>query len=403
MPQPVTALQRQYVERLHQRLCEQGAAPRAILDAFLRLPRHRFIDALIVPESDQPGAAELAVAVGPDAADPDLLDRVYTDSALSIQIRQGRCTSSTSQPSLMAMMMADVGLGPGARVLEIGTASGWNAALMSELCGPEGEVVTVEFDAELAERAREHLESEGLGGRVSVVTGDGVLGWPAGAPYDAVIVTVSCPDLPRAWLEQLADGGRLVMPFGLPDESSPMLLLTRRGDGWEGAFLRWSWFVFVRGGGLRPWPAPLDPAGDPDLAALLRREPVCVKIPVGTADRWSPGAASFGLHLLAAGTPGLATVLLATHEARRQVCYALHEPAAGGLAALCDDELRGYGNPGCLERLRDRFGEWTRLGYPWMEDYRVSVHPPGLPAAPLALRRPETTLDLELPENRQRR
>jgi protein-L-isoaspartate O-methyltransferase len=110
----------------------------------------------------------------------------------------------------MARMLEALDVQPGQRVLEIGTGSGYNAALLATLTGEASQVVTIERDAELASTAGEALERV-LGPGMTVIVEDGVMGWPPGAPYDRIIATASAPTLPMAWVEQLRPNGTLVM------------------------------------------------------------------------------------------------------------------------------------------------------------------------------------------------
>lgn len=154
------------------------------------MPRHLF-----VPEVDPP--------------------RAYDDEAIPIKWRaDGRPVSSSSQPAMMAIMLEQLGLEAGHRVLEIGTGTGYNAALMTYLVGETGAVVTVDIDEELAETARRRLNAAGYPS-VVVDGGDGAAGWPGGAPYDRIIVTASARDLAPAWTGQLGDDGRLLVPLSL--------------------------------------------------------------------------------------------------------------------------------------------------------------------------------------------
>jgi protein-L-isoaspartate(D-aspartate) O-methyltransferase len=140
------------------------------------------------------------------------LEAVYRDDAIVVKRDAlGRPTSSSSQPSIMAAMLEQLQVRPGQRVLEVGAGSGYNAALLSSLVGPGGLVVSVELDEEIAQAARAALAQGGY--PVQVVTADGRQGWAAAAPLDRIIVTASTDDLPRAWFEQLAVGGRLVLPL----------------------------------------------------------------------------------------------------------------------------------------------------------------------------------------------
>lgn len=126
----------------------------------------------------------------------------------------GTATSSASSPNLVAEMLEQLAVRPGDRVLEIGAATGINAALLAELVGPTGRVVTVELDSDLAAGARQGLTAAGYE-QVEVICGDGAVGHAAGAPYDGIIVTAGAWDIAQAWWEQLAVGGRVVVPLRL--------------------------------------------------------------------------------------------------------------------------------------------------------------------------------------------
>jgi protein-L-isoaspartate(D-aspartate) O-methyltransferase len=133
----------------------------------------------------------------------------------------------TTQPSLVGQMVAALRLGGGERVLEVGTGLGFQAAILGVLAG-DGRVWTVERFADLAELATANLAAAGVA-NVAVVVGDGTLGWPAGAPYDAVVVAAAAPRVPAPLAVQLAEGGRLVQPLGPGGAELVTLLRKRRG------------------------------------------------------------------------------------------------------------------------------------------------------------------------------
>lgn len=133
---------------------------------------------------------------------------------------------TTSQPTLIAQMIQAMALKPGCRVLEVGTGSGYQTALLAELCA---EVYSVEIVEPLAQRAAKLLAQKGYA-NAHVKAGDGYLGWPEAAPFDAVVVCASAPDLPRPLLDQLAPGGRLVIPVG-EDTYGELEVVTRPADG----------------------------------------------------------------------------------------------------------------------------------------------------------------------------
>src|SRR5450759_1437341 len=154
--------------------------------------------------------------------------RAYLDGALPIASGQ-----SISQPHMVAHMTELLDVRPGMRVLEVGTGSGYGAAVLAAL---GARVISMERLPELAEAARSRLAGLGLGlglaEAVRVVVGDGSLGCPADAPFDGIIVTAAAPRVPAALPAQLADGGRLVVPVGMRARQE-LVLVVRRGDSFE--------------------------------------------------------------------------------------------------------------------------------------------------------------------------
>jgi protein-L-isoaspartate(D-aspartate) O-methyltransferase len=126
----------------------------------------------------------------------------------------GQPISSSSQPAIMAIMLDQLDLAPGHRVLEIGAGTGYNAALISHIVGPSGQVTSVDIDPEVVATARAHLAGAGFGD-VAVVCADGAGGDPERAPYDRVIATVGVADLAPAWLAQAGPRARIVVPLDL--------------------------------------------------------------------------------------------------------------------------------------------------------------------------------------------
>ena len=179
--------------------------------------RDRLVDQLVAAGRMARGPVEAAFRAVPrhlfvPGVDPAL---AYADQAVvTDRDGQGRPVSSSSQPSVMALMLGQLGVQPGQRVLEIGAGTGYNAALLAELVGESGRVISVDIDAGVLGRARRHLDSAGYA-RVELAHGDGARGWPADAPYDRIMLTVGAWDIAPAWVHQLADGGRLLVPLSL--------------------------------------------------------------------------------------------------------------------------------------------------------------------------------------------
>lgn len=141
-------------------------------------------------------------------------EQVYRNEALPIKWRDMRLVSSSSQPTMMALMLDQLRVEPGQRVLEIGTGTGYNAALLDHLVGPSGAVISLEVERDVAEAAVHHLTATGHQ-RVQVIHQDGQLGVADLAPFDRILVTAGTWDIPRAWWQQLQIHGRLVLPLSL--------------------------------------------------------------------------------------------------------------------------------------------------------------------------------------------
>lgn len=170
-----------------------------LVKAFNKVPRHEFI-----PEN----AADYA----------------YSDRPLSIG-----CSQTISAPSMIAIMMESLDLAPGQRVLEIGAGSGYNAALVAEVIGRKGEIVTMERISQLADFAEANLKKTGYEW-VKVVVGDGTCGYLNGAPWDRILVTACAPELPKPLIEQLKVGGKLGAPVGQHYMFQTWVVAEKRGE-----------------------------------------------------------------------------------------------------------------------------------------------------------------------------
>jgi protein-L-isoaspartate O-methyltransferase len=228
-------------------LVREIAASGALTDpawraAFEDVPRHVFVPYYFVSGA---GGYERLWCGDSDAMNRQRwLSGAYADGPLATRVRDGELISSSSQPSLMARMLADLEVRDGDHVLEIGAGSGYNAALLSHRLGGE-RVTTVDLDPEITESARTHLATAGY--RPAVVTGDGTRGCPGRAPFDRIIATCTLPSIPPAWLAQCRPAARILAPF-----ATGLITLTvqdgARGRCAEGRFLHTSaYFVPLRG------------------------------------------------------------------------------------------------------------------------------------------------------------
>ncbi|MBB4914502.1 methyltransferase domain-containing protein [Streptosporangium saharense] len=209
------SLAEQEWQQLRDALLTSGAIAPDWVRAYEAVPRALFLPEVMWPAVD----GEHPVVVKGD--DPQEWERwAARNISIVTQWDDGRHSgpepgdqpsSSSSMPSAVFSMFADLSVFDGARVLEIGTGTGWCAALLSARLG-EANVVSVEVDETVAENARKALSAAGW--HPEVITGDGLLGWPERAPYDRILVTAGVRQVPRAWIEQTSPGGVLVMPWG---------------------------------------------------------------------------------------------------------------------------------------------------------------------------------------------
>ena len=169
-------------------LVTKGAiVSRQAREAFASVPRHLF-----VPNVDVAAA--------------------YSDQPVFIRWDEGMPISSSTQPTMMAIMVEQLRLEPGCRVLEIGAGTGYNAAILAHIVGESGHVVTVDIDRDIVDEAAGNLSNAGYR-HVEAVCRDGFEGFAAGQPYDRIMVTVGAQDVSPHWVEQLRDGGIMVVPI----------------------------------------------------------------------------------------------------------------------------------------------------------------------------------------------
>lgn len=192
--------------------------------AFARVPRHIFLEGVIPPE------------------------QAYFDQAVMLKFP----CSSVSQPQVMASMLEILDLQPGMKVLEIGTASGYNAALLAEIAGDPELVYSMEREKDLIPAARKNLERSGYG-EVNVAAGDGTLGWPnqEDASFERIMITAQTPSLPPPLAAQLKEGGKMVLPLVLGEDITLLVRVEKEDGLWGRVYPFPVSFVTLRGQGLQ--------------------------------------------------------------------------------------------------------------------------------------------------------
>ncbi|MFI1100257.1 methyltransferase, FxLD system [Streptomyces melanogenes] len=203
---------------------ETGYARTPAVETALRtVPRHLFV---------------------PDAT----LEDAYANVPVNIKYdTDGTSISCASQPGVVALMLDQLEAQPGERILELGAGTGYNAALLAHLVGKNGHVTTIDVDDDLVEGAREHLAAAGFT-NVEALTRDGAVGHAEGAPYDRIIATVGAHGVPHAWMQQLAPGGRLVVPQRLKGSVSRSIAYEQRDGRWTSVSSKMNTFMPLRRG-----------------------------------------------------------------------------------------------------------------------------------------------------------
>ncbi|MGW0807857.1 methyltransferase domain-containing protein [Nonomuraea sp. NPDC002799] len=228
----------------------RGPVPPRIEQAFRAVERHRFIPAVGLVLND----GERAL-IDRDA-DPDtwwdavasncFIVTQVADGAASLQDRKGIFSSSSSAPSTVTALLNLLDPRPGNRVLEVGTGTGWTAALLAHLVGADGGVTSIEVDRQVAEQAAKNLAAFGV--QAHLVVGDGAEGCPERALYDRVHVTCAVRSIPYAWIQQARPGAVIVAPYSVGDGDDQVVRLIVMPDGSAvGTFVTGSSYMVMRG------------------------------------------------------------------------------------------------------------------------------------------------------------
>jgi protein-L-isoaspartate(D-aspartate) O-methyltransferase len=375
---------------LAERLRDIGRVDPAVIEAFATVPRHVFL----------PGI------------DPTIAYR--DDAIVTKRDATGQPISSSSQPAIMAIMLDQLGLRPGLRVLEIGAGTGYNAALMSHLVEPSGSVTALDIDADLVAAARANLDRAGYPD-VTVVCADGAEGYPAGAPYDRVIATVGVWDLAPAWLDHLNPDGRIVVPVDLAGVQRSVAF-ERAADHWTSRSVVTCGFMRLRGGLTGPertevldraagLTIALPSGGDLDPAAVLDALDAGPTVRRPTGVRTTPAQLLGNLGLwLAIRQPDwcMLTEAVAAHPARLieppvdiqeyRTTIGIHHGRGGAaslalLAGRSGAELSAYGYGPDGDRLAAELVahvcSWDAAGRPGNAGLRIDAYPvdPARPGA----------------------
>ncbi len=257
---------RGYLQELTKQLRGMGLIKtKRVERAFSRVRRHELLQSFYVEDDEGEFECRDFDAQNPD---PELLKVIYSKRALLTRINP---PSSTSQPPLVASMLELLKLQNGMNVLEIGAGTGYNAALMQEIVGRTGHITTIDIQEEVVEQTRRLLKASGYGG-IEVIAADGAEGFSENAPYDRIVATVGCPDISFRWVEQLGNGGFILIPLQHGAEGfDPLVRIWKEGERLLGRFVGDSGFMSIQG----ELAIEQRPSFE-DFAGLRSREPTTV-------------------------------------------------------------------------------------------------------------------------------
>jgi protein-L-isoaspartate(D-aspartate) O-methyltransferase len=308
------------------------------------------------------------------ATDPDRwLAYAYSDDSVITQLHDGAessergypISSSCSMPAVVFTMLGHLDPQPGERILEIGTGTGWTAALLAHQLG-DAQVVSVEVDPAVAQAARRNLTRAGC--RPLVVTGDGADGYPPGAPYDRVIATCSVQTVPYAWVEQSRPGGVILTPWGSTLENSALVCLTvdRGGGRAVGCIVDWAAFMRLRA------QRPVIPGEPDDFDAIADRG----RTDVDLADLLAEHA-RFGIGLR---VPDCRLTWELGQDGYLSTLWLL---APDSWACVHDTLVRQTGARRLWDEVSTAYSRWQHSGRPTRDQYGVTVTAEGIPPADL--------------------
>ncbi|ORT53045.1 methyltransferase, FxLD system [Frankia sp. KB5] len=360
------------------------------------------------------------------------LERAYgPDPVVTHRDGDGVPVSSASAPGTVAGMLEKLDVRPGHRVLEIGAGTGYNAALLAHLVGPTGSVTTIEYDEAVASAARSALH--GLGAAVTVVHGDGMAGAPGRPVFDRIVVTAGAWDVPRAWWEQLAEDGRLVVPMRILGLTRTVAFerdgaVLRSRSVLEDGFMPMRGIGAVREQNIAVGAGPdlvvrLDDDRPVDAAALhgALNHPVAVSwtgvaVPWGWAehlDFWLATLAGFCRLLVSRGAVEAGRLMapkgpwgsMGVVEGGT-LAYLTTRPAPGSDVKMPNLEIGacGYGPQGAdlAARLAERIGDWDRDGGQgvrlWIEAHLAGTERPEAPGLLLAVDKRDSRVLVRLAE-----
>ena len=372
--EPVEKYQRQLLEQA-QVIYYETPLSQATQKAYMETPRHRF-----VRRYRQWGIKEWT------EVDESNLEQhaatLYADRALVLFGDDDNDVPSTiSQPSFVLHMLDMLQLEPGQKVFELGAGSGWNAALMGCLVGPNGQVYSLELIPEVAQTAAANMDLLGIK-NVHVIEGDGGEGYAAGAPYDRAIFTAGAYDLPHPFFDQIKEGGLLLIVIKNEGGGDTLFLLRKEREHFESMEGLPCGFVQMKGKYQLDSLKPIPHEALPEWSELKNK-------PIGTRAFWWGGKGKMDFRWRTLGVRSFLGITEPTFRAfkterqneqlREEHYFGLWDREQKSLVIAKDDVLLSYGNSIAEKRLLNVVERWVKLGMPGAAGFALKIYPIAFP------------------------
>jgi protein-L-isoaspartate(D-aspartate) O-methyltransferase len=353
------------------RLNSKTPLSHATEQAYLANPRHLF-----VRRFREWGTAEWHQVMPENL--PQHLATLYANRPLMLFGNDdGNALSTISQPSFVLRMLDMLEFQPGQAVFELGAGSGWNAALMGHLVGPEGRVFSVELIPEVAAAAAESIQTLGIK-NVSIITADGGDGYPAGAPYDRAIFTAGAYDLPRAFHDQIKEGGLLLAVFKIEGGGDNLFLLRKTKSHFESIDSMPCAFVQLMGKHQIEGLEPAAPDILPEWVHLQHQQVSKTRFWWGGKGQESFIWRTMGIRFfLGISEPRFRAFKTGKTAGRphEEHYFGLWDQERQSLVLAKDGWMIAYGNTFAREQLLEKVRQWVHLGMPSAANFKLHVFP----------------------------
>ena len=360
-----------------------------IIDAFYKVPRHFFTPSIYDESASAEGKEILKeIVINYSNPNPEILKKIYVDTPLVILAKNNEVLSTSSQPLVMSLMLRDLKIKPGNKVFEIGTGSGYNAALMAVLSGDSKNIISSEIQKEVAALAINNLKRAGYE-NIEIIAGDGGVGYSKRAPYDNIIVTCGAPNIP--WASQLSENGTIAMPL-VTRGIETLCSLTKQSDGTlKGHLSLFVRFLHLEGmysdkqhfsKNIASLQRIVETRSNKNDDASKELEEILVLDDgedKALSLQKSKKRSKFEFFLALTDENAMTYV---SDIKNRERGYALwhtgKEANKHGLAVIFPREIISFGNEATTKMLIDSFNYWKQLGEPGIDDYEISFYPTGV-------------------------